>query len=68
MKPGDLVEYHKSNIWDPPHDIRNGTVGVIVEELSLDRGHLDYHIVKVLIDGGVRSIPKNFLQVINETR
>lgn len=68
MKPGDLVKYNKptSFIWQPPHDIANGTIGLIVQELPDDED--DEGVLGVMIDGRFRIIPKFFLRLSNESR
>ena len=60
MKPGDLVMYHKIDVWEPPHDIKNGTIGVVIKRFS----NLEY---EVLIEGKIRIITTLLLRVINET-
>lgn len=68
MKAGDLVKYNKpdSFIWQPPHDIPNGTIGLIVQELPDDED--DECVLGVLIGGRLRIIPKFFLRLSNEAR
>ena len=68
MKPGDLVKYNKpdSFIWQPPHDIPSGTIGLIVQELPYDED--DEGVLGVMIDGRIRIIPKLFLRLSNESR
>jgi len=61
MEPGDLVRYHKNDIWEPPHDIKNGTTGVVIKRLS----DLEY---EVLIEGKIRIIITPLLRVINEAQ
>ena len=61
MKPGDLVRYHKIDVWEPPHDIKNGTIGVIIKK----RFDLEY---EVLIEGKIRIITTSLLRVINEAQ
>jgi hypothetical protein len=68
MKPGDLVTFHKNDIWAPPRDIKNGTIGVVIKkhEYRLDMGaHHDY---EVLLSGKIRLIDVSLLRVVNETR
>jgi len=60
MKPGDIVRYHKNDVWEPPHDIKNGTIGVVIKKFS----DLEY---EVLIEGKIRIIITPLLRVINET-
>jgi hypothetical protein len=75
MKPGDLVMFHKSDIWKPPHDIKNGTTGVVIkkhEYRSIVSGNHDYetlnHDYEVLMEGKIRLIDSSLLRVINEAR
>lgn len=70
MKPGDLVKYSKpsSAIWDVPHDIPNGSIGLIVQELPRNNYGQPHTDIGVMIEGRVRLIPKYFLKVINESR
>jgi hypothetical protein len=67
MKPGDIVRYHKNDVWEPPHDIKNGTIGVVIKkhEYSYDLG--GNHDYEVLMEGKVRLISASLLKVINET-
>lgn len=69
MKPGDLVKYSKpsSATWDVPHDIPNGSIGLIVQELPNDNYGNPHTDIGVMIEGRVRLITKIFLKVINET-
>jgi hypothetical protein len=69
VKIGDLVKYNKpmSRIWDSPHDIPNGSIGILVEELRDDRFNIPHTDFGVMIDGRIRLIPKSFLKVIDET-
>ena len=60
MKPGDLVRYHKIDVWEPPHDIKDGTIGVVIKKFS----DLEY---EALIEGKIRIIITPLLRVINET-
>lgn len=53
--------YHKNDIWEPPHDIKNGTIGVVIKRLS----DLEY---EVLIEGKIRIIITPLLRVINEAQ
>ncbi len=61
MKPGDLVMFHKIDVWIPPPDIKHGTIGVVIKRLS-DFEH------EVLIEGKIRIINTCLLRVINEAR
>jgi len=61
MKPGDLIRYHKIDVWMPPPDIKNGTIGVVIKRLS------DFEY-EVLIEGKIRIINTCLLRVINEAR
>lgn len=66
MKPGDLVKYRKpsSAIWQAPHDVPNGSIGLIVQAPPNDE---DEYVV-VMFQGKIRLITKYFLTVIDETR
>lgn len=68
MKPGDLVKYRKpsSAIWQAPHDIPNGSIGLVVQELPRNNYGQPHTDIGVMIEGRVRLITKIFLKVINE--
>ena len=66
MKPGDLVMFHKSDIWVPPHDIKNGTVGVVIKKHEYRYNQYGNHDYEIMMEGKIRLIDSSLLRVISE--